>query len=337
MDAARGVLQRRVRACISRPRVLSGRVIYPSLWLSSSLSSLSSSVRARSSPRTTVSPLRGGALREGRGLLTPVMAGAGVGYSTTTGASGEQEQEQEKAQEQEQEQEPEKAQEQEQEQEPEKAQEQEQEQEPEKAQEQEQEQEPEKVQEQEQEQEPEKAQEQEQEQEPEKAQEQELEQGQEPEKPQVQISQGEDAEQVQGGLERLLENGWVLDGERMGIKKTFYFRSYFKAVVGFVLTVVLRERSREADWLVQSFLNVVASQSATKKHHPTMTVRIGSVDVHWTTHNPRGLSSKDIAMAEHCEEGAQLMGAVDEAKGKKCSLPAVTLLGTPTREREHEA
>ncbi|KAH1498870.1 hypothetical protein KXW18_000070 [Aspergillus fumigatus] len=289
MDAARGVLQRRVRACISRPRVLSGRVIYPSLWLSSSLSSLSSSVRARSSPRTTVSPLRGGALREGRGLLTPVMAGAGVGYSTTTGASGEQEQEQEKAQEQEQEQEPEKAQ------------------------------------------------EQEQEQEPEKAQEQELEQGQEPEKPQVQISQGEDAEQVQGGLERLLENGWVLDGERMGIKKTFYFRSYFKAVVGFVLTVVLRERSREADWLVQSFLNVVASQSATKKHHPTMTVRIGSVDVHWTTHNPRGLSSKDIAMAEHCEEGAQLMGAVDEAKGKKCSLPAVTLLGTPTREREHEA
>ncbi|KAK9639353.1 hypothetical protein V6Z98_000576 [Aspergillus fumigatus] len=203
MDAARGVLQRRVRACISRPGVLSGRVIYPSLWLSSSLSSLSSSVRARSSPRTTVSPLRGGALREGRGLLTPVMAGAGVGYSTTTGASGEQEQEQEKAQEQEQEQEPEKAQ------------------------------------------------EQEQEQEPEKAQEQELEQGQEPEKPQVQISQGEDAEQVQGGLERLLENGWVLDGERMGIKKTFYFRSYFKAV---------------------SFLNVVASQSATKKHHPTMTV-----------------------------------------------------------------
>ncbi|KAF4266008.1 hypothetical protein KXX33_000213 [Aspergillus fumigatus] len=289
MDAARGVLQRRVRACISRPGVLSGRVIYPSLWLSSSLSSLSSSVRARSSPLTTVSPLRGGALREGRGLLTPVMAGAGVGYSTTTGASGEQEQEQEKAQEQEQEQEPEKAQ------------------------------------------------EQEQEQEPEKAQEQELEQGQEPEKPQVQISQGEDAEQVQGGLERLLENGWVLDGERMGIKKTFYFRSYFKAVVGFVLTVVLRERSREADWLVQSFLNVVASQSATKKHHPTMTVRIGSVDVHWTTHNPRGLSSKDIAMAEHCEEGAQLMGAVDEAKGKKCSLPAVTLLGTPTREREHEA
>ncbi|KAF4151602.1 hypothetical protein CNMCM6936_004003 [Aspergillus lentulus] len=65
-----------------------------------------------------------------------------------------------------------------------------------------------------------------------------------------------------------------------------------------------------------------------------MTVRIGSVDVHWTTHNPRGLSSKDIAMAQHCEEGAELMGAVAEAQGKKCALPSVTLLGTPSRERE---
>ncbi|PKX99053.1 4a-hydroxytetrahydrobiopterin dehydratase [Aspergillus novofumigatus IBT 16806] len=225
MDAARGVLQRRVRACISRPGVLSGRVIFPSLLLSSSLSSSSSSISTRSSPRTTVSPLRGGALREGRGLPAPVMAGAGASYSTSAGAS----------------------------------------------------------------------------------------EGQEQEQTQVQISQGEDAEHVHGGLKALLEKGWVLDGAGMGIQKTFYFRSYFKAV---------------------SFVNVVASQSAIKKHHPTMTVRIGSVDVHWTTHNPRGLSSKDIGMAQHCEDGAQLMGAVAEAQGKKCSLPSVTLLGTPSHERE---
>ncbi|KAF4172872.1 hypothetical protein CNMCM8060_000907 [Aspergillus lentulus] len=88
MGAARGVLQRRVRACISRPGVVSGRVIYPSLWLSSSLSSSSSSIPTRSSPRTTVSPLR-----EGRRLPTPVMAGAGAGYSTDAGASEGQEQE----------------------------------------------------------------------------------------------------------------------------------------------------------------------------------------------------------------------------------------------------
>ncbi|GIC85376.1 4a-hydroxytetrahydrobiopterin dehydratase [Aspergillus udagawae] len=132
----------------------------------------------------------------------------------------------------------------------------------------------------------------------------------EQEQPQVRISPGEDAEQVQQGLKALLEKGWVLDGEGMGIQKTFYFRTYFKSV---------------------SFMNVIASQSAIQKHHSTMTVRIGSVDVHWTTHNPRGLSSKDIAMAQHCDEGAQLMGAVAEAQGKKCSMPSVPLMGSPSR------
>ncbi|RHZ64444.1 4a-hydroxytetrahydrobiopterin dehydratase [Aspergillus thermomutatus] len=116
----------------------------------------------------------------------------------------------------------------------------------------------------------------------------------EQEQAQAQISLGEDAEQVRGGLEELREQGWVLDGDGTGIQKTFYFRTYFKAV---------------------SFVNVVASQSAIKKHHPTMTV---------------GLSSKDIAMAQHCEEGALLMGAVHEAQGKKCTPPSVPLMGGPS-------
>ncbi|EAW18814.1 4a-hydroxytetrahydrobiopterin dehydratase [Aspergillus fischeri NRRL 181] len=175
---------------------------------------------------------------------------------------------------------------------------------------------------------------------------QEQEQEQEQAQAQVQISQGEDAEQVRGGLDRLLEKGWVLDGEGMGIQKTYYFRSYFKAVVGFLLIVVLREISREADCLVGAELcecGCVAERDkeASSYHDCCCDMlmvrgdkRIGSVDVHWTTHNPRGLSSKDIAMAQHCEEGAQLMGAVAEAQGKKCSLPSVTLLGTPSRERE---
>jgi 4a-hydroxytetrahydrobiopterin dehydratase len=96
--------------------------------------------------------------------------------------------------------------------------------------------------------------------------------GQEQEQAQVQISLGEDAELVQGGLEGLLEKGWVLDGEGMGIKKTFHFRSYFKAVVGFHCCSFARDLGRLIVWLVQSFVNVVASQSAIKKHHPTMTV-----------------------------------------------------------------
>ncbi|PWY62137.1 pterin-4-alpha-carbinolamine dehydratase [Aspergillus eucalypticola CBS 122712] len=113
-----------------------------------------------------------------------------------------------------------------------------------------------------------------------------------------QFAEGTNPEQARQGLQTLQEQGWVLDEDGQGLKKTFYFKSYFKAV---------------------SFVNVVASQSSTKKHHPTMTVRIGSVDIHWTTHHPRGLSEKDLEMAQHCDEAAELMGSVEQGQGKKCS------------------
>ncbi|KAL4741557.1 transcriptional coactivator/pterin dehydratase [Aspergillus similis] len=112
-----------------------------------------------------------------------------------------------------------------------------------------------------------------------------------------QFAEGLDPEQLRPQLIELQDQGWRLDESKIGIKKTFYFRSYFKAV---------------------SFVNVIASQSATKKHHATMTVRIGSVDVHWTTHHPRGLTDKDISMAQFCEQAAELMGAVQEGQGQKC-------------------
>ncbi|KAL4780800.1 transcriptional coactivator/pterin dehydratase [Aspergillus varians] len=112
-----------------------------------------------------------------------------------------------------------------------------------------------------------------------------------------QFAEGINADQLLPSLNELQGQGWGLDEGRIGIKKTFYFRSYFKAV---------------------SFVNVIASQSATKKHHATMTVRIGSVDVHWTTHNPRGLTDKDVSMAQFCEQASELMGAVQEGQGQKC-------------------
>ncbi|KAB8069835.1 transcriptional coactivator/pterin dehydratase [Aspergillus leporis] len=118
-----------------------------------------------------------------------------------------------------------------------------------------------------------------------------------------QFAEGVDGSQLQTELNTLLEQGWALDEDGMGVKKTFYFKTYFKAV---------------------SFVNVVASQSATKKHHPTMTVRIGSVDIHWTTHRPRGLTDKDLTMAQHCDEAAELMGAVVQEEGKKCGPSAST-------------
>ncbi|KAL2872765.1 4a-hydroxytetrahydrobiopterin dehydratase [Aspergillus lucknowensis] len=112
-----------------------------------------------------------------------------------------------------------------------------------------------------------------------------------------QFAEGIDPEQLRPLLNALQSQGWSFDEDKIGIKKTFYFRSYFKAV---------------------SFVNVIASQSATKKHHATMTIRFGSVDVHWTTHNPRGLTDKDTSMAQYSDEVAELVGSVEQGQGLKC-------------------
>ncbi|OQD62096.1 hypothetical protein PENPOL_c014G04833 [Penicillium polonicum] len=111
-----------------------------------------------------------------------------------------------------------------------------------------------------------------------------------------QFAEGEDVQQLARDADALLQQGWVQDGDGMGVTKTFHFKSYFKAV---------------------AFVNMIAAESASKKHHPTMTVRIGSVDVHWTTHRPRGFTQKDVTMAQHCDQGADLM-AVDPGQGLKC-------------------
>ncbi|KAJ5784308.1 Pterin-4-alpha-carbinolamine dehydratase family protein [Penicillium pulvis] len=115
--------------------------------------------------------------------------------------------------------------------------------------------------------------------------------------PAPRFAEGEDPHQLSSDTTTLQQQGWALDAEGMGVTKTFHFKSYFKAV---------------------SFLNMIAAESSVKKHHPTMTIRFGSVDVHWTTHHPRGLTHKDIALARHCDAGAGLIGAVEPGQGLKC-------------------
>lgn len=54
-----------------------------------------------------------------------------------------------------------------------------------------------------------------------------------------QFAEDINAEQLRPLLNELQGQGWGLDEERIGIKKTFYFRSYFKAVVGFMFRDIL--------------------------------------------------------------------------------------------------
>lgn len=53
----------------------------------------------------------------------------------------------------------------------------------------------------------------------------------------LQFAEGEDTQQLTRDTEALLQGGWALDTEGMGVTKTFHFKSYFKAVVSGLHTI----------------------------------------------------------------------------------------------------
>lgn len=114
---------------------------------------------------------------------------------------------------------------------------------------------------------------------------------------QPKLSEGQDEIRVTAEAKALLENGWRLDDEEVGVKKTYHFKTYTKAL---------------------DFLYTIGVRSKSKNHHSVMTIKTGSVDVHWTTHQPRGLSSKDTFMAKYCDEQASLIGTVNTTEAQKC-------------------
>lgn len=77
-------------------------------------------------------------------------------------------------------------------------------------------------------------------------------------------------------------------------------------------------------------MGAVAGKSAKERHHPewsnvnTCIVRpvytlntdlpkiYNKVFIRWTTHSPSGLSSKDVLMAQFCDDKAKDLGAVEE-------------------------
>ena len=54
--------------------------------------------------------------------------------------------------------------------------------------------------------------------------------------PAPRFAEGEDPQKLGSDTAALQQQGWTLDPDGMGVTKTFYFKSYFKAVVSdFVL------------------------------------------------------------------------------------------------------
>ncbi|KAJ5087207.1 hypothetical protein N7456_010823 [Penicillium angulare] len=102
----------------------------------------------------------------------------------------------------------------------------------------------------------------------------------------IKVSQGDDAEFVQAEIQELVDNkGWDLLGNDT-IRKTFHFKTYTK---------------------VLDFNNVVG--------------KFSSATFEWTTHTPPGLSSKDIKMANYCEERASEIGQVLRENAPSCKGP----------------
>ena len=65
----------------------------------------------------------------------------------------------------------------------------------------------------------------------------------------------------------LLENGWMLDDEEVGVKKTYHFKTYTKALVFGVSSAF----GAHADAL-QDFLYTIGVRSKSKNHHSVMTI-----------------------------------------------------------------
>jgi 4a-hydroxytetrahydrobiopterin dehydratase len=67
-------------------------------------------------------------------------------------------------------------------------------------------------------------------------------------------------------------------------------------------------------------MDTVAQECKKRKHHPEWTNIYNRTHVRWTTHNPEGLSAKDVEMATFCDRVGAEKGEVDagpERMGEK--------------------
>ncbi|KIW08009.1 uncharacterized protein PV09_00955 [Verruconis gallopava] len=94
------------------------------------------------------------------------------------------------------------------------------------------------------------------------------------------------------------QSSWRLTPSGEGIQRTFKFKTF------------------KAAW---SFMDRVAAECKTARHHPEWANVYNTVFIRWTTHQPKGLSEKDVAMAMFCDEHAKELGVLDDG-GDVCMI-----------------
>ncbi|KAI2465495.1 transcriptional coactivator/pterin dehydratase [Annulohypoxylon bovei var. microspora] len=124
-----------------------------------------------------------------------------------------------------------------------------------------------------------------------------------------QFSAGVDEPALMRALEHLLASAgcggrWGLIPGGEGIERSFKFKTFAKT------------------W---DFMTAVSLQCKLKNHHPEWSNVYNTTYIRWTTHNPKGLSAKDIELAAICDGFAKDFGEiVEETSGDdNCVLKQV--------------
>ncbi|KAK0751094.1 pterin 4 alpha carbinolamine dehydratase [Schizothecium vesticola] len=121
--------------------------------------------------------------------------------------------------------------------------------------------------------------------------------------PTPRFSHGSDAASSEKALSVLLVSSdgrggggrWTLTADGEGVERTFRFKTFAKT------------------W---DFMTAVSLQCKLKNHHPEWSNVFNTTFIRWTTHNPKGLSSKDLDLAATCDALARDFGEVVEESTK---------------------
>ncbi|PKS08951.1 hypothetical protein jhhlp_003564 [Lomentospora prolificans] len=118
------------------------------------------------------------------------------------------------------------------------------------------------------------------------------------------FSSGSDTATLKSSLEPLITRStskWTLTPSGEGIERSFKFKTFAKT------------------W---DFMTAVSLQCKLKNHHPEWSNVYNTTFIRWTTHNPKGLSDKDILLAAICDDLAQAFGEIpSEDEATSCSAP----------------
>lgn len=118
----------------------------------------------------------------------------------------------------------------------------------------------------------------------------------------LKISKGQDEAAIRLQVNTLVESGWVVKGE-IQLEKIYHLKTYTKVI---------------------DLHNVIAIKSKSENHHPKMLTEFSTLTVQWTTHNPRGISDKDIRMAKYSDAQAESVGTVKPSEAPRCGPASPT-------------